>query len=65
MKYFSESVTKDVVKETGMMGVNDKSTVDLEWIHLMLEARNQGISIQEVKEFLLNANQFHKKKYNK
>lgn len=65
MKYFSESVTKDVVKETGIMGVNDKSTVDLEWIHLMLEARNQGISIQEVKEFLLNANQFHKKKYNK
>lgn len=54
-----------MVKETGMMSVNDKSTIDLEWIHLMLEARNQGISIQEVKEFLLNANQFHEKKYNK
>ncbi len=54
-----------MVKETGMMSVNDKSTIDLEWIHLMQEARNQGVSIQEVKEFLLNANQFHKKKYNK
>jgi len=65
LKHFSESVTKDMVKENGMMSVNDKSTIDLEWIHLMLEARNQGISIQEVKEFLLNANQFHEKKYNK
>ncbi len=60
-----ESVINFTVKGTGMMSVNDKSTIDLEWIHLMLEAQNQGISIQEVKEFISNPNQFNKKDYNK
>ncbi|SUV05477.1 Anti-repressor SinI [Priestia megaterium] len=65
MIIFLESVIKFKMKGTGMMSANDKSTVDLEWVHLMLEAQNQGVSIQEVKEFISNPNQFNKKEYNK
>ncbi|PGA19834.1 SinI anti-repressor domain-containing protein [Priestia aryabhattai] len=53
------------MKGTGMMSANDKSTIDLEWVHLMLKAQDQGISIQDVKEFISNPNQFNKKEYNK
>ncbi|WP_339995925.1 anti-repressor SinI family protein [Priestia aryabhattai] len=48
-----------------MMSANDKSTIDLEWVHLMLKAQDQGISIQDIKEFISNPNQFNKKEYNK
>ncbi|QNU03898.1 anti-repressor SinI family protein [Peribacillus butanolivorans] len=38
--------------------------MDAEWIHLILEAKSVGVSIQEVRDFIQNLNNQHHKNLN-